>query len=39
MKIRDYMMGSVAPLAILATSCSAAWADTFDDKLLIGTFT
>jgi uncharacterized protein YhjY with autotransporter beta-barrel domain len=37
MKIRDYMMGSVAPLAILAMSCSAAWADTFDDNPLIET--
>lgn len=37
MKVRNKMLGSVAPFAILAMSYSAAWADTFDRNPLIDT--
>ncbi len=38
MNIRDYMRGSVAiaPMALLALSCSAVYADTFAEDVLIG---
>lgn len=35
MKLRTYIMGSAAPLAVVAMSCSAAWADTFESNPLI----
>ena len=35
MNMRKYMMGTVTPLAIIAASCSAAWADTLDSDPLI----
>lgn len=39
MNIRDYMRGSatIAPMALLALSCSAVYADTLDFNPLIGT--
>jgi uncharacterized protein YhjY with autotransporter beta-barrel domain len=39
MNLRDYMRGSVAvaPMALLALSCSAVYADTLDTNPLIGT--
>ncbi len=39
MNIRDYMRGSVtiAPMALLALSCSTVYADTFAEDVLIGT--
>ncbi len=37
MRTRNYILGSVAPVAILALSYSAAWADTFSENPLIET--
>lgn len=37
MKIRNYMRGTVAPMALFALSCGAAFADTFDENPLIET--
>ncbi len=37
MKVINYKLGTVAPAAILALTCSASWADTFDTNPLIGT--
>lgn len=39
MNLRDYMRGSaaIAPMALLALSCSAVYADTLDDNVYIGT--
>ncbi|MFT7044906.1 MAG: hypothetical protein ACJAYH_000162 [Celeribacter sp.] len=37
MKNRNYMLGTVAPVAILTLAASATWADTFDANPLIET--